>query len=109
MEATRRPGPRSPAPARRRVADAMTLGPAAAFASTATGYATTVLPAATRELARWRDHAGAIPDPVLRRQALHALRTRGTMNGAALFALSPPRRSPPLPPPALAPLHPPSH
>ncbi len=69
----------------------MTLGPAAAFASTATGYATTVLPAATRELARWREHAGAIPDPVLRRQALDALRKRGNMNGAALFAVFAPR------------------
>jgi len=44
-----------------------------------------------RELVTWRVHAGQVPDPVLRELALQALRKRGNMLGAALFAVLAPR------------------
>jgi tetraprenyl-beta-curcumene synthase len=48
----------------------------------------------SREVARWRAHATAIPDPRLRADALSALaRKRGSIEGAALFWVLPQRRS----------------
>jgi tetraprenyl-beta-curcumene synthase len=62
-----------------------------AFASVAVRYLTTVFPLVARELAYWRVRADQIPDPKLRRLALDALRKRGNMEGAALFAAFAPR------------------
>lgn len=53
------------------------------------------LRAVSRELAYWRAHAEAIPDPLLRADALHALdQKRGHTDGAALFWTLPDRRDP---------------
>jgi tetraprenyl-beta-curcumene synthase len=49
-------------------------------------YLALVLPLLTRELARTRAAAGAIPDPGLRRAASESLGKRGNIEGAALFA-----------------------
>jgi tetraprenyl-beta-curcumene synthase len=67
------------------------VGVAGALASTALSYSLTILPVAMRELVTWRLRAGQIPDPVLRELALRALRKRGNMLGAALFAALAPR------------------
>jgi len=48
----------------------------------------------SREVARWRKQAEAIPDPELRAAALAALaRKRGSIDGAALFWILPRRRN----------------
>ena len=61
------------------------------FADTVVLYLSWVLPLVTRELAHWHARAAAIPDPNLRRSALHALGKRGNIEGAALLAvLAPP-------------------
>lgn len=67
------------------------VGAAGALPSTALSYSLTILPVAMRELVTWRLRAGQIPDPVLRVLALRALRKRGNMLGAALFAALAPR------------------
>ncbi|MHB1860496.1 MAG: DUF2600 family protein [Solirubrobacteraceae bacterium] len=55
------------------------------------------LAACSREVRRWRARAQAIPDPSLRVDALEGLtRKRTHLDGAALFAALPPRRSPEL-------------
>lgn len=52
------------------------------------------LHAVSRELAYWRSRALAIPDPVMRNDALSALtRKRGHIDGAALFTILPRRRN----------------
>jgi tetraprenyl-beta-curcumene synthase len=56
------------------------------FADTVVRYLVAVLPAASRELHGWHARAAAIPDPSLRATALQALRKRGNIEGAALFA-----------------------
>jgi tetraprenyl-beta-curcumene synthase len=63
----------------------------AAFADAARRYWTAVFPQVRRELAHWRERAGEIPDPVLRRLAFEALRKRGNLEGAAAFAAFAPR------------------
>ena len=57
-----------------------------AFAETVVSYLLLVLPSATSELASWRTRAAEIPNPKLRHHALQALRKRGNIEGAALFA-----------------------
>ncbi len=53
------------------------------------------LRAVSREVARWRAHAAAIPDSDLRHAALHALDAkRGHIDGAAMFWTLPRRRNP---------------
>jgi tetraprenyl-beta-curcumene synthase len=53
------------------------------------------LPAASREIRRWRDLAHAIPDAPIREDALSALTgKRGQADGAALFAILPAKRNP---------------
>jgi tetraprenyl-beta-curcumene synthase len=53
------------------------------------------LPAAARELRRWRIRAAGIPDAPIRRDALSALAgKRGNTDGAALFWILPRARSP---------------
>lgn len=48
----------------------------------------------SREVRRWRERASAIPDPLLRADALGALeRKRGNVHGAALFWTLPDRRN----------------
>jgi len=56
--------------------------------------ASQVLPAVRRELDRWRDRAGAIPDPALRGQALASIdHKRFHCEGGSVFALlAPPDR-----------------
>jgi len=71
--------------------DLSRLEPARAFAAVVLHYLLAVLPSATRELAGWRARAAAIPSPSLRRHALAALRKRGNIEGAALFATLAPR------------------
>ncbi len=52
------------------------------------------LRAVSREVASWRAHAAAIPDPELRAAALEALaKKRGNIDGAALFWTLPDHRS----------------
>jgi tetraprenyl-beta-curcumene synthase len=66
------------------------------FAATLCSYLLTILPRVKRELAHWQAQALKIPDPVLRRLALDALKKRGKIEGAALFAVLAPRaRRPP--------------
>lgn len=61
---------------------------AAAFARAANIYWLNVYPSLRRELRRWRNHAEAIPDPVLRRIALTAQREKiGNIEGAVAFAV----------------------
>jgi tetraprenyl-beta-curcumene synthase len=55
-------------------------------------YWLTIYPTVAAELTRWRAEAAAIPDPVLRRQALDSLREkRRHAEGAAAFAVISPR------------------
>jgi tetraprenyl-beta-curcumene synthase len=55
------------------------------------------LRAVRQEVAYWRARANAIPDPVMRRQALEALADkRPLLDGAALFWILPNRRNPEL-------------
>jgi tetraprenyl-beta-curcumene synthase len=63
------------------------LAVADAFAATVVRYLALVLPAAGRELARWRSCANAIPNSSLRETARTALAKRGNVEGAALFAI----------------------
>jgi tetraprenyl-beta-curcumene synthase len=66
--------------------------PLAVFVRAAHGYWTSVFPRVARELGLWRERAHAIPDPLLRAQALEALAKRGNMEGAAAFAtFAPPK------------------
>ena len=62
-----------------------------AFAAAAATYWLSVFPVVCREIARLRERAFAIPDPVLRDLALQALEKRGNMEGAAAFATLVPR------------------
>jgi len=56
-------------------------------------YLATVLPAARKELRRWRRLAEAVPDPDRRRQALAALEEkRSNVEAVAVFATLAPRR-----------------
>lgn len=55
-------------------------------------YVTTIQPHARRELARWRQHALAIPDPELRAYVLRPFDTDSSALGAALFAVLAPLR-----------------
>lgn len=56
-------------------------------------YWLTIYPQVRRELSRWERHAEAIPDPVLRGQALHKLTVeRLNPEAAAFFAILAPRR-----------------
>ncbi len=60
---------------------------AGAFARAARTYWAGVHPIVRRELRPWRARAAEIPDPVLRRLALHALHdSHGNLEGAAAFA-----------------------
>jgi tetraprenyl-beta-curcumene synthase len=62
-----------------------------ALAASALAYGSTVLPHVRAELAHWDRRSREIPDASLRRSALAALRKRGNIAGAALFAvLAPP-------------------
>jgi len=67
------------------------LALAATFTGAARRYWTGVFPHVRRELEHWRERAREIPDPVLRRLALHAQRKRGNLEGAAAFAAFAPR------------------
>jgi tetraprenyl-beta-curcumene synthase len=68
-------------------------GPLRALAMANARYWPTVLPAVSRELARWQQPAGAIEDPTLRRLALHKLgRERFNAEVAATLATLTPRR-----------------
>jgi tetraprenyl-beta-curcumene synthase len=59
----------------------------AIFVRAACRYWLSVFPRVCAETHRWRCHAEAIPDPVLRRAALHAQAVkRGNVEGAAAFA-----------------------
>ncbi len=62
-----------------------------AFGTAAATYWLSVFPVVRREIARLRERASAIPDPVLRALALQALEKRGNMEGAAAFATLVPR------------------
>jgi len=65
---------------------------AGAFAGAAGRYWLGVFPHISRELRHWRERAGEIPDPVLRRLALITQRSeRGNLEGAAAFAVLVPR------------------
>ncbi|HYM67597.1 MAG TPA: DUF2600 family protein, partial [Patescibacteria group bacterium] len=65
---------------------------ASAFAGAAGRYWLGVFPHISRELRHWRERAGEIPDPVLRRLALLTQRSeRGNLEGAAAFAVLVPR------------------
>jgi tetraprenyl-beta-curcumene synthase len=65
---------------------------AAAFAQAIAVYVGRTVPGARRELAGLRRRARAVPDPVLRYQALRSLEKEGNMLGAALFAIFAPSR-----------------
>ncbi len=56
------------------------------FAGTVLRYLLVILPQVGRELACWHARAASIPDPQLRASAGEALRKRGNVEGAALFA-----------------------
>jgi tetraprenyl-beta-curcumene synthase len=64
---------------------------ATGFVDAARRYWITVFPRVHHELSHWRERAGEIPDPVLRRLALDAQRKRGNVEGAAAFAAFAPR------------------
>jgi tetraprenyl-beta-curcumene synthase len=67
-------------------------GIAPAFVATAARYWLGVFPFACDEIHRWERRAGAIPDPLLRRLALQALRAeRGNLEGAVAYAAFVPR------------------
>jgi tetraprenyl-beta-curcumene synthase len=80
------PGELSPARVPPRSDAADWLGPAHAFTATVLRYLLRVLPQVSSELAHWRARAAEIPNPQLRRLAVQALRKRGNIEGAALFA-----------------------
>lgn len=64
-----------------------------AFCAVAFRELTWTLPHVSREVRRWRCQAAAIPDPVLREDALASLRNeRLNLEGAALFTSLPPHR-----------------
>lgn len=67
---------------------------AAAFGGAASVYWGGIFPTARRELRHWRSRAEAIPDPVLRRDALftHATKSRHAEGLAAFAVLAPPAR-----------------
>jgi tetraprenyl-beta-curcumene synthase len=81
--ATAAPGARASAGARR-LRERLAL--AHVFAVTVSRYLLAILPQVTRERARWRTLAAAIPDERLRATAVESLRKRGNIEGAALFA-----------------------
>lgn len=56
------------------------------FADTVLRYLLAILPQVGRELERWHVRAASIPDSQLRASAGEALRKRGNVEGAALFA-----------------------
>ena len=57
-------------------------------------YRTRIVPPVRRELGRWRQIAGEIPDPALRRQALAAIDEKGlNVEATAVFATLAPRRT----------------
>ncbi|HXQ00897.1 MAG TPA: DUF2600 family protein [Solirubrobacteraceae bacterium] len=63
-----------------------------AFVATAARYWLGVFPFACGEIHRWERRAGMIPDPLLRRLALQALRAeRGNLEGAVAYAAFVPR------------------
>jgi tetraprenyl-beta-curcumene synthase len=65
---------------------------ASAFAGAASRYWFGVFPLLGREIRHWREQAHAIPDPALRRLALHTQASeRGNLEGAAAFAVLAPR------------------
>jgi tetraprenyl-beta-curcumene synthase len=61
--------------------------PARALAAVIVRYLTTIQPHATRELARWRRRALAIPDPYVRTHVLRPFEADKSAAGAALFAV----------------------
>jgi len=63
----------------------------AAFVDAALRYWLTVFPRVSRWLGYWRERAGRIPDPVLRRIAFDALHKHGNIEGAVAFAAFVPR------------------
>jgi len=69
--------------------------PARALAAVIVRYLTAIQPHASRELARWRQHALAIPDPRLRPHVLHPFDADKSAVGAALFAVLAPWRQQP--------------
>jgi tetraprenyl-beta-curcumene synthase len=69
------------------------LALAATFTSAAINYWSSVYPTIRREARYWHSRATEIPDPLLRRLALEAQRTKqGNIEGAAAFAAFAPRR-----------------
>jgi tetraprenyl-beta-curcumene synthase len=66
--------------------------PAWALAAVIVRYLTTIQPHAHRELARWRRHALAIPDPHVRAHVLRPFEADRSAGGAALFAVLAPWR-----------------
>jgi tetraprenyl-beta-curcumene synthase len=72
-----------------RLGDRLAL--AGAFSTAARRYWLSVFPQVRHELRHWRERAGEIPDPILRRLALDAQRKRGNVEGAAAFAAFTPR------------------
>jgi tetraprenyl-beta-curcumene synthase len=56
------------------------------FTDTVLRYLLAILPQVSRELEQWRARAASIPDPQLRASSGEALRKRGNVEGAALFA-----------------------
>lgn len=66
--------------------------PARALAAVIVRFLTTIQPHASRELARWRRRALAIPDPQLRAHVLHPFEVDKSALGAALFAVLAPWR-----------------
>jgi tetraprenyl-beta-curcumene synthase len=66
---------------------------AVAVASTFASYRATVIPPLRRQQRRWGERARAIPDPVLRRQALEALEGKAAnVEAIGVFATLAPRR-----------------
>jgi tetraprenyl-beta-curcumene synthase len=61
------------------------------LSETVVRYLTSIFPLVRRELAYWQAQARAIPDPVLRSDAIEGLSKRGNLEGAALFAVLAPR------------------
>jgi tetraprenyl-beta-curcumene synthase len=59
--------------------------------ATVVRYLASIFPLVRRELAYWQAQARAIPDPVLRSDAIEGLTKRGNLEGAALFAVLAPR------------------
>ncbi len=90
-ERTTRIDPRTAGIDRRIVRIDGRLALAGAFTGAAGRYWTGVFPHVRRELDHWLRRAGEIPDPALRRLALHAQRKRGNIEGAAAFATFAPR------------------